>query len=446
MQRTLGLTFLIVVLLALGGVAVASTSGGLRSAGSGQALAASPTPALSPTPLPPVGTGYWHTAGTKVLDAYNRPVRIASVSWPGMDTSYWVPAGLDFQPYAKIMDQVKALGFNTIRISLSNELVERNPIVTQQIQANPQFRGLHALTVLDDIINYAGQIGLKIILNDAHCRAARPTTVSLLDEALWYTKQYPESAWIKDWKTLARRYNGNSALIGFDLRNEPHTNGPGPWNMHAYLFQGATWGPHNGVDNRASDWRLGAQRGGNAALSINPHLLMFVEGIQLYPDSTQPYGIDSYFWSGILTPVRWYPVVFKVKHQLVYEPHDYGPMKYPMPWFKHMTYAGITTVWRKHWSFLLNHSASYAAPVFLGEFGTCTNNPECVDLQKPDNQATWFHFLLRFLRSHPEVGWSFFTLSGTNSNDMPAHNGILNPNWDGISNPALVADLQTIQH
>jgi hypothetical protein len=73
-----------------------------------------------------------------------------------------------------------------------------------------------------------------------------------------------------------------------------------------------------------------------------------------------------------------------------------------------MTYESLQRVWHDHWSFLLDDpKASYAAPVWIGEFGTCTNVPGCVDRQKPGNQATWFHLLLRYLADHPDVGWSF---------------------------------------
>ena len=47
--------------------------------------------------LSPAGEGFWHTSGTAILDASDQPVRIAGVTWYGMETSYWVPAGLDYQ-------------------------------------------------------------------------------------------------------------------------------------------------------------------------------------------------------------------------------------------------------------------------------------------------------------------------------------------------------------
>ena len=421
----------LVVVGALAGMAAARATDSLRSTTSAA--------------LPPVGTGYWHTAGTRILDADDRSVRIAGVTWYGMETSYWVPAGLDYQPYTAIMDLVKKLGYNSIRLPFSNELVEKNPIVLRNVNANPQFRGTHALQVLDAIVRYAQQIGLKIILDDHRCRAARPHALNSLVEPLWYTPAYPESSWIHDWQTLARRYLNDDAVIGFDLRNEPHTNGPGPWTLYAYLHQGATWGPNNGVDNPATDWRLAAERAGNASLAINPHLLMFVEGLQLYPDSRQAGGTATYWWGSIMTPAQQYPVILNVPHQLVYSPHDWGPWKWNMPWFKHMSYQSMQAIWHEEWSFLLDDPNSpNAAPVWIGEFGTCTNTPRCVDRQRSP-QAHWFHLLLRYLTDHPEVGWSFFALNGSNANDHVANNGLLNAQWSDVVNPALQADLATIQ-
>jgi hypothetical protein len=55
-----------------------------------------------------------------------------------METANWVPAGLDMQRYTTILDQVKLLGYNVTRLPLSNELVERNPVVTRAVRANPE--------------------------------------------------------------------------------------------------------------------------------------------------------------------------------------------------------------------------------------------------------------------------------------------------------------------
>jgi endoglucanase len=395
--------------------------------------------------LPP-GQGYWHTHGVRIYDANNQEVRINGVTWYGMESNYWVPAGLDYQTYQRIMLEVKSLGYNAIRLPFSNQLVEQNPVITQKVAANPELAGMHALDFLDLIVRFAHQIGLKIILDDHRSEAATPQTVNKLDEGLWYTEAYPDSAWIRDWVFLAKRYKGNSAVIGFDLRNEPHTNGPGPWDLYTYLYQGATWGPYKGKDNPATDWRLAAERAGNAVLKVNPHLLMFVEGVQLYPNPRRKSGVYTYWWGSILTPVRKYPVVFKVPHQLVYSAHDWGPGKWHMRWFPHMTYESLQQVWDRNWAFIVKKPhARYAAPLWIGEFGTCTHRPSCITDIQQGNQAQWFQYFLRYLREHDQISWSFFALNGRNSNDHEANNGLLNWSWDDLRNPTLQAALSTIQ-
>jgi endoglucanase len=388
--------------------------------------------------------GYWHTDGTKIVDAEGEMVRMAGVNWYGMDDSHWVPAGLDAQPYTTIMDEVKLLGYNTIRLLISDELVQRDPVIHSGVKANPQFEGEHALQVLDAIVAYAGQIGLKIVLDNHHSAAPRPMKVNNSYEPLWYTPQYPESSWIGDWQVLARRYLGDDAVIGFDLRNEPHTGGSGPWNLHAYLTQGATWGPYHGVDDPKTDWRLAAERAGNAILAINPHLLIFVEGVQMYPDAAAKAGVDVSWWAGLLTPVKRYPVVLNVPNQLVYEVHQYGPHKEAMPWYRDLSYGAILRAWHAQWSFLLDDShASYAAPLWLGEFGTCTDDPGCVQGSAP--QARWLGDILHFLRAHRRVAWSFFALDGTNSNNCATTNGLLNPTWNGLASVPLGTALMAAQ-
>ena len=105
--------------------------------------------------------------------------------------------------------------------------------------------------------SYAGQIGLRIILDHHRSDAGDGPNGS----GLWYTSQSTESRWIGDWTMLAQRYAGNPTVIGADLHNEPH----GP----------ATWG-----DGGANDWRLAAERAGNAILAVNPNWLIIVEGIE----------------------------------------------------------------------------------------------------------------------------------------------------------------------
>ncbi len=155
-----------------------------------------------------------------------------------------------------MLNQIARTGFNTIRLSFSNQLFD--PASKPQginYQLNPDLKGLSGLTLMDRIVQGAGKIGLKIIL-DRHDPTAdqRPP--------LWYNDQAPQTRWVQDWVMLAQRYRGDETIIGADLANEPH------WP--------ATWGG----GNPSTDWRLAAQRAGNAILAVNPDWLIFVEGIR----------------------------------------------------------------------------------------------------------------------------------------------------------------------
>ena len=71
---------------------------------------------------------------------------------------------------------------------------------------------------------------------------------------------YTEQLFIDDWVMLARRYR-NTAVVAADLWNEPKMN--------------STWG----TGDLASDWRLAAERVGNAIQAVNPDWLLVVEGV-----------------------------------------------------------------------------------------------------------------------------------------------------------------------
>jgi len=84
---------------------------------------------------------------------------------------------------------------------------------------NQDLIGLSSMEILDQIIVRAKAMGLKIILDNHRSESGSGPE----ENGLWFTSQFPESSWIADWASLAARYSNNSAVIGMDLRNEPHS-------------------------------------------------------------------------------------------------------------------------------------------------------------------------------------------------------------------------------
>src|SRR5262249_25106785 len=189
----------------------------------------------------------------------------------------FTPLGLNARKLDDMLDQMVRAGFNTLRLPFSNQLLEPSSQPKGvNYQLNPELQGMNGLQLMDRIVDGARRRGLRVIL-DRHRVAADEVS------EVWYSNQISETRWIQDWVMLAQHYAGNEAVIGADLTNEPHGR--------------ATWGD----DNPNTDWRLAAERAGNAILAADPDWLIIVEGIQYA-------GNDQYWWGGNLTAAERAPV------------------------------------------------------------------------------------------------------------------------------------------
>ncbi|GAA4043658.1 cellulase family glycosylhydrolase [Streptomyces shaanxiensis] len=339
------------------------------------------------------GAGYWHTSGRQILDAAGQPVRIAGINWFGFETGNHVVHGLWARDYKSMLDQIESLGYNTLRVPFSDDILKSGTMpdsINYADGKNADLQGLTSVQVLDRIVAYAGQVGLKIVL-DRH----RPDAGG--QSALWYTSAVPESTWIANLKALAGRYKGDSTVIGIDLHNEPHD--PACW----------------GCGDTTRDWRLAAQRAGNAVLSVNPDLLIMVEGVQSYN------GVNGW-WGGNLMGVAQYPVQLDVPNRLVYSAHDYATSVAQQPWFSDPSFPdNMPGIWDKYWGYIFKQNI---APVWLGEFGTT--------LQSTVDQK-WLTALATYLRSTSTYGsdsfhWTFWSWN-PNSGDT---GGILKDDWSTV--------------
>lgn len=334
-----------------------------------------------------VTSGFWHTSGNRILNAGDRAVRIAGVNWFGLETDTYAPHGLWVRGYKEMLDQIKGLGYNTIRLPYSNQLFDSSSTPNGiDFTKNPDLQGLNGLRIMDKVVSHAGNIGLRIIL-DRH----RPDSGS--QSALWYTPAYSESRWIEDWKMLAARYNGNPTIIGADLHNEPHD--PACW----------------GCGDSTIDWRLAAERAGNEILSVNPDWLIFVEGVQSYNG-------DYYWWGGNLSGAGQHPIRLSVPGRLVYSAHDYPASVFAQSWFNDPDYPNnLPALWDARWGYLHKNNI---APVLLGEFGT--------KLQTASDRL-WFDALIKYLGTGAgSINWTFWSWN-PNSGDT---GGILMDNWNTV--------------
>jgi endoglucanase len=327
------------------------------------------------------------TSGSKILDSSNKVVGFRGLNWFGFETSSNVPHGLWTRNWKRILNQIKSQGYNVIRLPFSNAMLKPGVKPTGiNYSVNSDLEGLTSLQVMDKIIAGAEERGIKIIL-DNH----RSTPGGGLETGgLWYTAAYPESKWISDWKRLALRYKNSTAVIGVDLRNEPY---------------GACWG----CGDPAKDWRLAAEKAGNVILSVNPNLLVIVEGVT-------EFNGQYTWWGGNLMGAKDYPVRLDVPNRLVYSTHEYAETIYPQPWFRASTYPrNLPAVWDKYWGYLVKEDI---APVLVGEFGT---------RYETEKDQQWLKAFQKYIQTN-QLSWTFWSLNP----DSGDTGGLLLDNWISV--------------
>lgn len=333
-----------------------------------------------------------HTSGSDLLDSAGKKVNLTGVNWFGFETNTYAPHGLWARNWESMLDQIKSTGFNTIRLPYSNQMFDKaskpNGI---NYHLNPDLKGLTGMQLMDKIVRGATDRGLMVLL-DRH----RPD--SQAQSELWYTSTVSEQRWIDDWTMLAKHFKDDPLVIGGDLHNEPRGQ--------------ATWGS----GNKSTDWRLAAERAGDAILKENPNWLVVVEGIESYKN-------DYYWWGGNLMGAHDNPVRLSVDNKLVYSPHDYGPGVYQQSWFQAPNYPNnLESVWTKHWAYLKHDNT---APLLLGEFGGKSVSPNTVE-------GKWQHATVAFAKKH-SLNYTYWSWNA-NSGDT---GGILNNDWKTVNKAKL---------
>lgn len=356
---------------------------------------------VSVTEGDPGAMGWLSTSGNQIVDAAGHSVQIAGVNWFGFESPNRAPDGLWARGYKDMMQQMVALGFNTIRLPFSTDMLHSTAAPGGiDYSRNPDLQGLTPLQVMDRIVDYAGQIGLRIILDHHRSEAGSGASAN----GLWYDGQHSEAQWVSDWQMLATRYADKPQVIGADLHNEPY-NG--------------TWG-----GGGATDWAAAAERAGNAIGTVNPNWLIFVEGVGTYQG-------QSYWWGGNLMGVKDRPIQLDVPGKLVYSAHDYPNSVYPQSWFQGSDFpANLPAKFDQMWGYIYKQNI---APVYVGEFGTKLSDPK---------DAPWLQALTAYLGGDLDnngtrdiaagktgVSWTYWSWN-PNSGDT---GGILADDWTSVN-------------
>jgi endoglucanase len=142
-------------------------------------------------------------------------------------------------------------------------------------------------------------------------------------------------------------------------------------------------------------------------LSVNPRLLIFVEGVQYHG------GVGSW-WGGNLMGVRDSPINLAVPNKLVYSPHVYGPSVYAQPYFSDAAFPNnLPAIWDGHWAFVERENRG---TLVVGEWGGW--------MRSENRDDVWHNAMGAFLRER-EIDYFYWCLN-PNSGDT---GGLLGDDW-----------------
>jgi endoglucanase len=355
------------------------------------------------------------TEGSRIIDQRGERLLLKSVNWFGAESGELVVGGLDKQSLIKIVSLIKEAGFNSVRLPWCNEMLAKNPFIKKELlAANTKLQGKTALGIFDIVISTLTDNGLYVILDNHRSRGDWCCDEEHGD-GLWYTADYPEQKWLEDWEFMAGRYQANKMVIAYELRNEIRTD--------PTLNLKPTWGDKNPV----TDWHLAATKCGNLLLVINPNALIIVGGTD---------------YQEHLKYVKDFPVVLTVPNRLVYAAHDYSwwhkPEDYKTP-------EALEKAVYNRWGYILEPGKPYTAPVYISEWGGCTQPNQKGEACAKEN-VDFVSAFAAYLHKH-KIDWAYWLLNGTQSsgykrtkNEVESY-GLLNPDWSAYANETVMKSL-----
>ena len=321
----------------------------------------------------------------QIVDMDGNPVWMTGCNWFGYNVGSQVFDGVWSRNMHEMLNEIADHGFNLLRVPMSTEILlqwknnEPDPMVKVNQYSNPELtlEGVEGGTIMysfdiwNKAVEWCRENGIKIMI-DIHSAS---TSSSGHQIPLWYDGKFSTDDWIEALSWFADYYKDDDTIIAIDLKNEPHGKNDG---------QGmAKWDDSKDPNN----WKYAAETCAAAVLEKNPYLLIMVEGIEVYPkfengsnwdspavdyshygdESKQPF--HGAWWGGNFRGARDYPMDFgKYQSQLVYSPHDYGPLVYAQTWFdKDFTRQTLLDdYWYDTWAFLIEENIS---PLLMGEWG-----------------------------------------------------------------------------
>jgi endoglucanase len=342
------------------------------------------------------GTGYTTSGGKLFKDG--SLIKLFGLNWFGLETTNHVLHGLwTGRGLANFLKDIKSKGFTALRFPVGPETINPGFAISGgpgNGDDAPALMGKDGRTALEYALAKAQAAGIFVLVDFHTCN---PASIGAgLPDGPISCPGYSLDKWIADLKTLATLSLTFTNMVGIDLDNEPH---------------GLTW----------ATWSNLASQGGQAVLSVNPKLTIWVEGVG---NASVSGGLGANWGQNLFEAVA---IPGVPANRLVFTPHSYGPSVSVQSYFNDASYpANMPGIWDT----LFGHLVGQGFAVVPGEFGghyTTSGTPA-------QNDKLWQDSYVSYLLSKGMTN-NFYWVLNPNSGDT---GGVLLDDWLTWNNDKLL--------
>jgi hypothetical protein len=293
---------------------------------------------------------------------------------------------------------VASAGANVIRLTVHADPNDKRYVpFTDNNGAVVEAEKNIGISALKDAINMARNAHEKIII-DMH------TMPGMSNGEIWTNENYWKTL-IDIWTTIARVFKNDTALVAFDLMNEPNVHvtiqkGSGDVNR---MFNG-TWSPPSDWKNTPRDYNLQITNLIAAIRKVDPNRYVIVEGFGYLGNPV------NYKW---MRPIEGFD-------KIVYSFHMYVPTGLTMLGTKASEMKGNDENVQpfkmpedeskidKAFAPVLAFQKKYNVPVYVGEFGITDKGINGKDANGNSyNGACWLNVVINKMNEY-KWGWTYW--------------------------------------
>ncbi|KAI9926958.1 hypothetical protein ASPWEDRAFT_165285 [Aspergillus wentii DTO 134E9] len=306
------------------------------------------------------------TSGRWIVDSNGDNVTYAGVNWPGAADAM-LPEGLQYQSIEYIVNKIKSLGMNSIRLTFAIEMIDDiidggadvsiknsltkalgedngTTIYRDIIKNNPQFgANTTRLQVFDAVADECYKQGIYVHLDNHVSKAI--WCCSTTDGNTWFgDKYFNVSNWHRAWQYMAKHVKSLPAVKSIGMRNELRSPDDDSTLKDSYNWQ---------------NWYENMVENANQVHEANPDLLIFFSGLD-YDTTLSPIPTAADLGNG----TAFKKDDFSFADKIVLELHNYDSST--------GSCDGLSSsLWSKGYNALdaSNSSITNVLPVVMTEFG-----------------------------------------------------------------------------